>query len=207
MTWITGGSSVDDWLFSPSGLAGGGCRSGGAANRGRRNRRCSPIARRSSVVQPSAGLRQNISVALQYLESWLRGTGAVALVLFGHAESVRSKIISETDLLVLHSASVVERMTGQTRPPSDALVVIVSRWPEFLRSARTMLLAAGLDADALSFRDARERGWEKGIRAATFVITDSLMAAQIPEGCETKVFRVISAASLLEISDYAERYF
>lgn len=134
-------------------------------------------------------------------------TGAVALVLFGHAESVRSKITSATDLLVLHSASVVERMTGQTRPPSDALVVIVSRWPEFLRSARTMLLAAGLDADALSFRDARERGWEKGIRAATFVITDSLMARQIPDDCETKVFRVISAASLLEISNYAERYF
>ncbi|PWT95936.1 MAG: hypothetical protein C5B55_00615, partial [Blastocatellia bacterium] len=133
-------------------------------------------------------------------------TGAVPLVLFGHAESVRNTLASQGDLLVLHSASVMERMSGQTRPPADALVAIVSRWPEFLKAARTMLLAAGLDGDALSFRDARVRGWEKGIRSAAFVITDSLMASQIPAGCEKKVFRVIAESSLKEIADYAERY-
>jgi len=110
-------------------------------------------------------------------------------------------------VLVIHSASVVESMKGQTRPPDDALVAIVSRWPEFLRWARTMLVAAGLDADALSFRDARERGWEKGLRSATFVITDSLMAPRIPPGCEIKIFRVLAQSSIKEIRDYAERFF
>ena len=89
----------------------------------------------------------------------------------------------------------------------DALVAIVSRWPEFLRWARTMLVAAGLDADALSFRDARERNWEKGLRSAAFVITDSLMAPRIPAGCEVKVFRVLAESSLKEIREYAERFF
>lgn len=134
-------------------------------------------------------------------------TGATPLVLYGHLQNFGDRIDPQTDVLVLHSASVVESMKGQTRPPADALVAVVSRWPEFLRWARTMLVAAGLDADALSFRDARERGWEKGLRSATFVITDSLMAPRIPAGCEVKVFRVLAQSSLQDIRDHAERFF
>ena len=134
-------------------------------------------------------------------------TGAVPLVLYGHLEAFSERIKPEMEFLVLHSASVVESMRGQTRPSPDALVAIVSRWPEFLRSARTMLVAAGLEPDALSFRDARERNWEKGLRSATFVITDSLMAPRIPAECEVKVFRVLAESSLKEIREYAERFF
>ena len=134
-------------------------------------------------------------------------TGAAPLVLYGHMDQFGERIKPETDLLVLHSASVVERMRGQTRPSPESLVAIVSRWPEFLKWARTMLVAAGLDADALSFRDARERNWEKGLRSAAFVITDSLMAPRIPAGCEVKVFRILADASLKEIRDYGERFF
>jgi len=134
-------------------------------------------------------------------------TGAVPMALYGHMDQFANRIKPETDVLVLHSASVVERMRGQTRPPREALVAVVSRWPEFLRWARTMLVAAGLDADALSFRDARERNWEKGLRSAAFVITDSLMAPRIPAGCEVKLFRVLAESSLREIQAYAEKFF
>jgi DNA-binding transcriptional regulator YhcF (GntR family) len=134
-------------------------------------------------------------------------TGAVPVVLYGHMDQFAERIKPEIDVLVLHSASVVERMRGQTRPPRDAIVAVVSRWPEFLRWARTMLVAAGLDADALSFRDARERNWEKGLRSAAFVITDSLMAPRIPAGCEVKLFRVLAESSLKEVGAYAERFF
>ena len=132
--------------------------------------------------------------------------GAAPLVLYGHMDQFADRIKPETDLLVLHSASVVERMRGQTRPSPESLVAIVSRWPEFLKWGRTMLVAAGLDADALSFRDARERNWEKGLRSAAFVITDSLMAPRIPAGCEVKVFRILAESSLKEIREYAERF-
>jgi hypothetical protein len=98
-------------------------------------------------------------------------------------------------------------MTGQTKPGADALVAVVSCWPDFLRWSRTLLVAAGLDADALTFRDGRERGWEKGLKSAEFVITDSVMAPKIPAGCPQKVFRMISDKSLKEIADYAERFF
>jgi len=134
-------------------------------------------------------------------------TGAVPVVLYGHMAQFADRIKPEADVLVLHSASVVESMRGQTRPPPDALVAVVSRWPEFLRWARTMLVAAGLDADALSFRDARERNWEKGLRSAAIVITDSLMQPRIPAGCEVKLFRVLAESSLGEIRAYAEKFF
>jgi len=109
-------------------------------------------------------------------------------------------------LIVLRSESVAGSMQGQQRPPLDAIIAVVSRWPDFLRWSRTVLVAAGLDADALSFRDARQRGWEKGLRSAAFVITDSLMANKMPPSCEVRVFRVIADASLKEIAAYADRY-
>jgi hypothetical protein len=133
--------------------------------------------------------------------------GVVPVVLFGHFEEMSNCIPPESDLLVLNSASVAEAMRGQNRPRADALVAIVSRWPEFLRWSRTMLVAAGLDGDALSFRDARESGWEKGLRSASFVITDSLMAPRMPATCAVRVFRVIADTSLQELRDYAERFF
>lgn len=133
--------------------------------------------------------------------------GAVPLVLYGHMEEFADRIKPETDVLVLHSASIVESFRGETKPSPESLVAIVSRWPEFLRWSRTLLVAAGLDADALTFRDARERNWEKGLRSAAFVITDSLMAPRIPAQCQVKVFRVLAESSLAEIRKYAERFF
>jgi len=133
-------------------------------------------------------------------------TGAVPVVLYGHLQPFADLIQPETEVLVLHSASIVESMRGETKPSRDSLVAVVSRWPEFLRWARTLLIAAGLDADALSFRDARERSWEKGLRSAAFVITDSLMAPRIPAGCQVKVFRVLAESSLKEIQEKSRRF-
>jgi GntR family transcriptional regulator len=134
-------------------------------------------------------------------------TGAVPVVLYGHCEDVQQRLEPSADLLVINSASVAESMRGQERPNAEAIVAIVSRWPEFLRWARTMLVAAGLDSDALTLRDARERGWEKGLRSAEFVITDSLMAPQIPAGCAVKIFRMVADKSLAELKEYALRNF
>jgi Predicted transcriptional regulators len=134
-------------------------------------------------------------------------TGAIPIVLFGHFKNTTASTAYSGDLIILHSASVIEAMHDHQRPSSDSLVAVVSRWPEFLRWAKTMLLAAGLDQDALSFRDARQRGWDKGLRQSTFVITDSLMAPNIPDGCVLKIFRVISQGSIHELVDYARNHF
>jgi GntR family transcriptional regulator len=133
-------------------------------------------------------------------------TGAVPLAFYGNYENVRARLPPETDLITLHSRSVPESMAGQKKPPADAIVVVVSHWAEFLRSARTVLIAAGLHPDALSFRDARKQGWKKGLRSATLVITDSLTARKLPELNGVRVFRVISDSSISELRSYVEQF-
>lgn len=167
-----------------------------------------PELREILIAEISTATKVNVKgVGPAELDGETGLTGAVPLVLYGHFQEFADRIKPEPDVLVLHSASIVESFRGETKPSRDALVAIVSRWPEFLRWARTLLVAAGLDADALSFRDARERNWEKGLRSAAFVITDSLMAPRMPAGCQMKVFRVLAESSLKEIRAYAERFF
>lgn len=134
--------------------------------------------------------------------------GAAAVTLFNHAEQVRQLLPPDTNLLVLHSRSVPGSLTGQERPAPDALITVVSRWPELLRWARTILVAAGLDPAALNFRDARSPGWQKGLAASSLLITDALTARQLPniDGKDVRVFRVVADQSLAELRAFVEDF-
>jgi DNA-binding transcriptional regulator YhcF (GntR family) len=134
-------------------------------------------------------------------------TRAAPIAMFRQAEVVRSSLPPETYLIMLRSRSVAESLQGEKLPPADALIAIVSRWPEFLRWAHTILVAAGIDPSALSFRDARETDWERGLQATAFVISDSLMARHLPAGCTARVFRVVSDSSIAELRAYVEQFF
>src|SRR5205085_8212255 len=111
----------------------------------------------------------------------------------------RQQLPANTPLTVLRLRSVPQSLQGQARPPDDALVSVVSRWPEFLKWAHTMLVAAGVDADALDLRDVRRQGWQAGLAASALVITDALTARRLPAGCRARVFRIIADASLDEL--------
>jgi GntR family transcriptional regulator len=171
------------------------------------------------VIEPDAGLREillrEIEDATGFrargagLEGCLDGAalaGAAVVAMYGHAEDVRAALPAGTTPIFLRSRSVPESLTGQQPPPPDALIVVVSRWPQFLEWARVVLVAAGLDAASLSFRDAGAAGWERGLRASAFVITDALTATQLPPGCDARVFRVIADASLNELQSFVEKF-
>jgi DNA-binding transcriptional regulator YhcF (GntR family) len=133
--------------------------------------------------------------------------GAQVVALYGQeGERVRASLPTGTNCLLLHSRSVPASMQGREPPPPDALVAVVSRWPEFLRWARTMLVAAGIDPTALSFRDARERGWQRGLRSSAFIITDALTATQLRDACDDiRIFRLIADSSLDELSNLIQQ--
>jgi DNA-binding transcriptional regulator YhcF (GntR family) len=132
--------------------------------------------------------------------------GAAPVAMYGQAPSVRAALPPDITCLLLHSRSVAESLRGEQPPPPDALVAVVSHWPDFLRWTRAILVAAGIDPAALSFRDARLRGWHRGLRTSAFVITDALTAGQLPAGCDARIFRIISDASLAELRSFVEQF-
>ncbi len=132
--------------------------------------------------------------------------GAAAVALYGQAERVRALLPPGTSCLLLRARSIPDALRGEERPAKDALIAVASRWPEFLRWARTMLVSVGLETAALSFRDARERGWQRALRASAFVITDALTARQLPAGTSARVFRIVADDSLTELRGFVEKF-
>jgi DNA-binding transcriptional regulator YhcF (GntR family) len=130
-------------------------------------------------------------------------TGAAPVAMYGQAESVRARL---PDFIILRSRSIPESLLGQTRPGINMLIGIVSRWPEFLRWSRAILVAAGLDANALTSCDARERGWQRGLRSANLVVTDSLMIRKLPTGCNARCFAILSDSSLEELRQFVGQF-
>jgi DNA-binding transcriptional regulator YhcF (GntR family) len=135
-----------------------------------------------------------------------RLAGALPVALYGQAERVREVLPAGTTCLLLHSRSVPESLEGEVRPSNDALIAVVSRWPDFLRWSQTMLIAAEIDPDSLSLRDARVRGWQKGLSSSAFVIADALVAREMPTGIHTRIFRIIADSSLDELRDYVKGF-
>ncbi len=171
------------------------------------------------VVEPDEGLREILAAEILEATGFrVRGAGpqecaregatagAAVVALYNRAEEVRAALPEGVTPLLLHARSVPDSMKGEEKPPPDEIVSVVSRWPQFLEWARVVLVAAGLDADALNFRDAREQGWDAGLRSSALVITDALTQQELPAGCNARVFRVIADSSLEELRAYVQRF-
>ncbi len=130
--------------------------------------------------------------------------GAAAVAMYGQADAVRAALPAEASCLLMRLTSVPGTIAGQKRPSADSLLTIVSRWPDFLKWARTILVAAALDPDAMDFRDAREPGWQKALAASAMVITDALTATRLPPGCRARVFRLIADSSIEELRTFKD---
>jgi len=109
--------------------------------------------------------------------------------------------VAETVVLRVRSvhASLVEWLPA----PTAALVGVASRWPEFLKLARTLLLAAGFAPESLVLRDARKANWPRGLQQAAGVVCDTVTAAELrkhlPKGVRALVFTLLSQSSLEEL--------
>ncbi len=128
-------------------------------------------------------------------------TGALPAALYDHAEEVRAVLPAEVSCVLLRSSSVPDLLAGETRPGPDTLITVVSRWPDFLRLARTFLAAVGIGSEALDLRDARRRGWKRGLDPTSLIVTDSSLVGRLPAGCNARVFPIVSKASVAELRD------
>ena len=130
--------------------------------------------------------------------------GAIAVVLPSKAEKVRKALPPDTECLTLRVRSVTDSLAPWLPARLDVMIGVASRWPDFLKSARTMLVAAGIHPDSLLLRDARQSTWQKGLQQAAAVVCDSYTAAKAPKGWRVIPFSLLAESSLAELRAYQE---
>jgi DNA-binding transcriptional regulator YhcF (GntR family) len=167
------------------------------------------------LIEPDEELRRIVASEIQQQAAWPVQScdltdlpaaldGAIALALPNRAAAVREALPAGSDLLTLEFRSVTASLAAYLPAPSAALVGIASRWPNFLKIARTMLIAVGFSADALIVRDAAQPNWQRGLKQTAAVVCDSLTAAELPTGCRAIPFSLLSELSIAELRRYAE---
>ena len=128
---------------------------------------------------------------------------SLPVVLPSKTAAVRKLLPAGTGLTVLevHPVTIALQANLQRYLPEHAsdLVGIASRWSEFQRIARTLIVAAGLAPENLLARDATRPGWKRGLEATSGVICDVVVAQQLPKKCFPIVFRLLDEASLAQL--------
>ena len=130
--------------------------------------------------------------------------GAIVVTLPSKATAVRQALPSRAELLTLQVRSVPSTLVGWLPAPSGALVGIASRWDKFLQMARTFLIAAGFESDALIFRDAKRRGWQRGLEQAAAVICDSVTLSDLRGTKRVIPFQLLAESSRMELRRYEQ---
>jgi DNA-binding transcriptional regulator YhcF (GntR family) len=169
------------------------------------------------LIEPDEELRRILTVemlgavtlpvksgGLQDAQATDKLVGAIPVALAGKAKSVRQELPEGAELLTLRVRSVPSSLAGWLPAPPSVLVGVASRWPGFLKLARTMLVAAGFHADSLVFRDARKANWQRGLKEVRAVVCDLATAAELSKPLFAVPFGLISESSLVELLRYEQ---
>jgi GntR family transcriptional regulator len=120
---------------------------------------------------------------------------SIPAVLPSKAAMVRQLLPAGTSLTVLEVQPVSPELQAKLQKylpeHTGDLIGIASRWSEFQRIARTMLIAAGLSPESLLVRDATRPGWKRGLETTSAVVCDAATAAELPEPCFPLIFRLL----------------
>jgi len=136
--------------------------------------------------------------------------GSMPVVLPSKAAWVRKLLPAGTELTVLQvqpvSLELLARLQRYLPEHSGELIGVASRWGDFQRIAKTMLIATGLSPESLLVRDASQPGWKRGLEATSGVVCDSLTARALPEGCFALHFTLLGEAMLAQLREREERH-
>ena len=153
---------------------------------------------RQAVTFPIAGEGLEACRSAEKLE------GAIPVALSNRKEAVRQALPAGTELLALSIQSVPRSLNKWLPIPTDTLVGVASRWPGFLKLARTILVAAGFHSDSMVFRNTSEPGWQRGLKQMAVVICDSVTALEMPKGCRVISFSLISESASAKLRRYQQ---
>jgi GntR family transcriptional regulator len=129
--------------------------------------------------------------------------GSMPVVLPSKAAWVRKLLPAGTELTVLQvhpvSPELLVRLQRYLPEHAGELIGIASRWSDFQRIAKTMLIAAGLQSESLLVRDASLPGWKRGLEVTSGVVCDSVTARELPTGAFALNFTLLDEATLSEL--------
>ena len=142
-----------------------------------------------------AGLRVEV-VAPADLQG---GTGTLVAALPTRAARVRRELPEGVLCVPLRIRSVGKSIEGETRPGRNVVISIVSRSREIRHWARAMLIAVGIDPEALCEVDATGQGWQERIDRSGLAVADVVVADELPANCPVRVFRIVADSSIEEL--------
>jgi GntR family transcriptional regulator len=127
-------------------------------------------------------------------------TGAVPLCRPSRKLIVQEAIGVGVELVVLPINSAVAWLAPLVSATPGHLIAVVSSWPEFVETANTMLVAAGVAPEALMLVDGDEADWVRGLKSASAILCDVYTASrpELPKKPKQFVFPVL-AESLKEV--------
>lgn len=127
---------------------------------------------------------------------------AVFVAMFDETAKIRSILSSNKTCIFLKARSVADAMKDKQRPTKEDLIAVVSGWEKFLLMAKTMLLAAEIDAESLLIRLTTQPDWKKGLNSAAMIICDSVSAKHFDGDKRIRQFQLISDESLTELRNF-----
>jgi GntR family transcriptional regulator len=131
--------------------------------------------------------------------------GAVPLCRPSKTKMVRAALPPGIELITLPIRSA-NRWLGAQMPPQDGLLVgIVSHWPEFVAIAQAMLIAAGIENEALVCRDARKPNWQRGLERVSGILCDVYTAksGKLPKNVKAVVFPLLAEGAGEELRRFS----
>jgi len=131
--------------------------------------------------------------------------GAIPLCRPSKSKAIRALLPYGIELITLQIRSANGWLTPWLPVPQGHLFGVASHWPEFLSTAQTVLIAAGLSSDTLIFRDARQPRWNRGLDQATAILCDAYTATvpSMPSHPHTLIFPFLADPTLTDLARYS----
>lgn len=170
------------------------------------------------IVEPDEDLRgilieeigaatdfQVIGVGLEEFQNKHLTTSAIVAAMTDEKANIENILPAGQARVYLIARSVSASMKDGTRPQANDLIAVASGWNDFLLLAKTVLVAANLDADSLLIRSTKAADWQKGLKNASLIICDALTAKELDGDRRVRTFQLVSDNSLDELKEFARR--
>jgi len=168
------------------------------------------------LIEPDAELRQILLTEIRQATSSPVGgmspedvtaatlVGALPLCRPSKTALVRGLLPPGVELVTLPIRSAHGWLSPWLPAPEGYLIGVASRWPEFLTTAETMLIAAGLSPDTLIFRDARRPRWQSGLEQVRAILCDAHTAKSpaLPSKPFTIVYQLLADGVAEDLARY-----